>query len=140
MTKTQAATIALIEAARMGNIEEIDRELQAGADIHAYQQNALRNAARHGHVDAVIHLCRKGARFDEAFMQTAFHREIDALTTLVAAAPQYGPAAVTVQSLRTAFGKLAMLEGMGVSVEKAPPAPRPPSSIPNYCNRPPQPY
>jgi len=44
---------ALIESARMGNIDGIKAALAAGADIHADHDDALRWAAASGHAEVV---------------------------------------------------------------------------------------
>jgi ankyrin repeat protein len=51
----------LWEAAEKGNTREVERLLQAGADVHARGDAALRWAAAHGHTETVALLLQAGA-------------------------------------------------------------------------------
>jgi len=44
---------ALIESARVGNIDDVKAALAAGADVHADHDDALRCAAASGHAEVV---------------------------------------------------------------------------------------
>ena len=51
----------LIEAAKEGNLKEVERLLQKGADVHAYDDYALRWASNNGHLEVVRLLLQNGA-------------------------------------------------------------------------------
>ncbi|MGQ0814933.1 MAG: ankyrin repeat domain-containing protein [Gemmatimonadota bacterium] len=64
----------LTEAARMGQVNMVERLLARGADIHLFADQPLRTAALHGQLEVARLLLRKGARFDveDRFGLTAF--------------------------------------------------------------------
>ena len=51
----------LVVAALKGNIEEVKRLVEEGADVHAGQEAALRYAAENGHLETVKWLVEAGA-------------------------------------------------------------------------------
>ena len=50
----------LIEACKTGNLEEVKRLIENGADVHTCDNYPLRMAAIEGHLDIVKYLIRKG--------------------------------------------------------------------------------
>src|SRR5687768_8069983 len=66
----------LIDAARAGNLAEVTRLLEAGADVNAYGEGrttALIEAARRGHLEVVKRLLAAGAepRLEDELRETA---------------------------------------------------------------------
>ena len=57
----QALTSAFVVAARDGQTEIVELLLEAGADVHAWEDVALRLAADGGHVETIQALLEAGA-------------------------------------------------------------------------------
>ncbi len=51
----------LINASRRGDLPEVCKLVEAGADIHAFKDTSVHEAAYYGHLDVVKYLVSKGA-------------------------------------------------------------------------------
>lgn len=90
MNQVDALKSAFVVAARDGHTELIELLLEAGADIHAWHDVALRCAAESGHIEAVTFLLSKGAdahAMDDEALRFAEEHGHDKVVTILRAWP-----------------------------------------------------
>jgi ankyrin repeat protein len=79
----------LIEASENGHIDVVRELLAAGADVHAYDDHALRWSSENGHVDVVKVLLDAGANVhannDLALRWASYSGHVDVVKVLLAA-------------------------------------------------------
>lgn len=75
----------LIGAARVGNLEELRRLVQQGADLHAEDECALRLAASNGHFEVVKYLVEHGASPAAGINAAAMSGQIEVVERLLKA-------------------------------------------------------
>ena len=77
----------LFHASRAGELSVVKYAVQNGADIHAYNDNAIRNAAEKGHLELVKFLVDKGANIhifhERALRLASKHRHLEIVKYLV---------------------------------------------------------
>lgn len=102
----------LHEASYLGQNAAVDAALRSGADIHSDFEKAMRDAARGGRAQTVLHLWMRGADFEDALAMSAYSADEHALKNLIAA----GENTKTIKCLRKVFTELASNEGIPNSI------------------------
>ena len=83
-----------IQACRVGDLDKVKSLLKRGADIHEFEDWALRSAARDGHLDVVKYLVEQGAHIhaldDWALGAAVFNGHLNVVSYLrEVAGPEY---------------------------------------------------
>jgi len=77
----------LIEYSKKGNLDIVKYLVENGADIHAYDDYALKWSARNGHLDVVKYLLEKGANIhadnDSVLIDSAYYGRLDVVKYLL---------------------------------------------------------